>query len=356
MFAGAPQEILDQILAGADTVPALLAQTLGAGSVCKQLRRACLERKTALDGSVRSLGGNWFRIRGGASFEERHTEGDELKEPYTLIVVRDDSPGRPVRILLVGDDEIRAGLGVVQRAYRISASAFVSVFSTKDAHRQIWRAREMSNTLREFVPARDVARAMPTPLPVVGVCMSMWPSVLPDLRIKLQDGCAGWELTGKIALHVPLEECDEGGADNRPAVFDRVLLIVAGLLDPPETLNRVPGVLSVDTPAPEREPCTTLARRDPPPKRSSAEAAGAKMRKDTNILNATSQSGAMSDALKPSIVQEYEASHSVIDARFADMDDEEDEIDEGDLNDADYRPGRRTSRHDSGRAVRRRGR
>ena len=64
------------------TVPSLISNLLWIGSVSKDWRRAYHAKKTNLDGSVLQTEEDWFRIRGGVTFEEESTDGDTLQEPF----------------------------------------------------------------------------------------------------------------------------------------------------------------------------------------------------------------------------------------------------------------------------------
>jgi hypothetical protein len=361
------------------TVPSLISNLLGIGSVSKDWRRAYHAKKTNLDGSVLQTEEDWFRIRGGVTFEEESTDGDTLQEPFSIRIVREDKPGRPVRIFLVRDDAVRGGRSV-ERADRIAARIFVSVFCTKDANRQIWKSAEFSNP-GVWYHAREVEAATCVRLPIVGQDVSIWPAVFPDLRSMVQDHNRYFQPTGDIAIHVPSEVGERpqpfGDPNNRPAVFERRLLQLAGKFEDHLTLNAVPGVISVNTPTEFRsshplgshehreELCKHLREKDaflkeqlaapPPPggwilcsrldgmqepakKRAAAQTAVEKIANQTNLINATNSTGGLPVALKPSAVQENDDNDGVQDARF-DTDSEEDEDDEGDdEDDSDYAP------------------
>jgi hypothetical protein len=376
MFERAPPDVTESILEVACTIPALVASLLGAGSVCKEARRAYHARKTPLDGSVRHVNGDWFLLRGGMCFQERETEAESLSDPFSIRIVRDRKPGRPVFVFLVLDEEAMPGVGMVVRASRVSARNFVSVFCTKDVHQQAWKSVHLGQPCFVHTDRRERINALPTPLPLADKEMCVWPSVFPETR---PHPGGFYEITGNVAVHVPVDVESHSGLpsdpDNCPAVFGRDLLDVAGFGEPPCTLNRVPGVLSVDTPTPsrvfdspahteegrdarvryflQRHQSSALVRLDPPPKRASAEGAARLIVKHANLLNATSSSGAMPLGLKSQVVEEFEAQHGVSDARFADVEETSD-CDEGDRHDSDYKPGRPLHRDGPRRDVRRR--
>ena len=356
------------------TVPSMISLLIGAGSVCKDWRRAYHRKKSPLDGSVAQVEEDWFQIRGGTTFEEAATVGDVLEDPFSIRVVRENSPGRPVRIFLVRDEMIRGGRAA-QRADRIAVRFFVSVFSTKDVHRQVWKAAEFSEDDRpsSVYHAREVEAATRVLLPIVGANCAMWPAVFPDL--SRMESSTFFKMTGDIAIHVPSEVGERvlpcGDANNRPAVFFRRILKLAGKFEDYATLNAVPGVLSVDTPTefqclhpdgsqayrqalcdhlrskdtflqePLRAPpppggwvlCTRLEGMQEPKKRAAAQEAAEKITNQTNLINATSSTGGLPVALKPSAVQENDEQDGVHDARFDTESEEEDESDdESDLN------------------------
>lgn len=361
------------------TVPSLISNLLGIGSVSKDWRRAYHAKRTNLDGSVLQTEEDWVQIRGGITLEEEDTDGDTLQDPFSIRIVREDKPGRPVRIFLVRDDAVRGGRSV-ERADRIAARMFVSVFSTKDANRQIWNAAEFSQP-GVWYSAREVETATCVRLPIVGADMAIWPAVFPDLRPMVRDYNRYFHPTGDIAIHVPSEVGERaltfGDASNRPAVFEQRLLRLAGKFEDYVTLNAVPGVISIDTPsefhsshppgsqAHRQELCNHLRERDaflkeqlaapPPPggwvlctrlegmqeparKRAAAQTAVEKIANQTNLINATNSTGGLPVALKTSALQENDDEDGVQDARF-DTDSEEDDCDEGDdENDSDYAP------------------
>ena len=232
------------------TVPSLISNLVGIGSVSKDWRRAYHTKKTNLDGSVLQVDEDWFRIRGGVTLEEKDTDGDTLQDPFSIRIVREDKPGRPVRIFLVRDDAVRGGVSV-ERADRIAARSFVSVFCTKDANRQVWKSAEFSKA-GVWYHAREVEAATCVRLPIVGQDVSIWPAVFPDLRPMVQDHNRYFQPTGDIAIHVPSEVGERaqpfGDPNNRPAVFEKRLLKLAGKFEDFAILNAVPGVISVDTP------------------------------------------------------------------------------------------------------------
>lgn len=375
MFESAPPDVTETILNVPCTIPALVASLLGAGSVCKEARRAYHARKTPLDGSVKHVHGDWFLIRGGMEFQERETDAEALSDPFSIRIVRDNKPGRPILVFLVLDEQAMPGVGMVARASRVSARNFVSVFCTKDVHRQVWKAVHLGQPSFVQAARRERINALPTPLPVANKEMCVWPLVFPEMR---PDPEGAFEITGNVAVHVPVDVESHTGLpsdpENCPAVFGRDLLEVAGFGEPPCTLNRVPGVLSVDTLTSsrvfnspshteegredrvryflQRRPCSALARLDPPPKRAAAEGAARLIVNQTNLINATSSSGAMPLGLKSQVVEEYEAEHNVLDARFADVEETSD-CDEGDRHDPNYKPGRALKRNGSRRALRR---
>lgn len=376
MFECAPPDVTEAILDVACTIPALVSSLLGAGSVCKEARRAYHARKTPLDGSVRHVEGDWFLLHGGMSFEERETEAESLSDPFSIRIVRENKPGRPILVFLVLDEQAKPGVGMVVRASRVSARNFVSIFSSKDVHRQVWKAVHLGRPC--LTGRRSRMNALPMPLPLADKEMCVWPLVFPETRHHPERGV--FEITGNVAVHVPVDVESHPGLpsdpENCPAVFGRDLLDVAGFGEPPCTLNRVPGVLSVDTPTEhvfdspahtdkgrdlrvryfmERSarPSSALVRLDPPPKRAAAEGAARLIANHANLINATSASGAMPLGLKSQVVEEFEAQHGVSDARFADVEETSD-CDEGDRHDSDYKPGGSLKRDGSRRALRRR--
>ena len=356
------------------TVPSLISTLLGIGSVSKDWRRAYHAKKTNLDGSVLQTEEDWFRIRGGVTLEEESTDGDTLQEPFSIRIVRENKPGRPVRIFLVLDDAVRGGRSV-ERADRIAAPAFVSVFSTKDANLRIWNEAEFSQpgTLYHFREADDPTCVR---LPIVGQDSAIWPAVFQDMR-PVED--LRFVATGKVAIHVPAEvgEWVLEGPNNRPAVFEKRLLQLAGKFEDAAVLNAVPGIISVNTPTEFRSShppgsldhreklCKHLLEKDcflkeqlaapPPPggwvlvsrlegmqepakKRAAAQTAVEKIANQTNLINATNSTGGLPVALKTSALQENDDLDGVQDARF-DTDSEEDCADEGDdPDDSDYTP------------------
>ena len=240
------------------SVPDLICCARGLPTTCKQAWRIYLNMKTVFDGAVIRPTANFpdrWDISRGYRMKEMETDGDDLKDPYSIVIVRNlRSPGREVLVFFVYGLAPLGGRN--EFASRVTAIKFVSVFCTKDAHTQIWNAGEAFD--QSLIYSRVEEReATACKLPFVGVDYLKWGNVYPDLRPSQH--AAIFTSTGHVAIDIPsdvdrnhLNPNDWGparfDASNRPAVFDRDLLRLAGKEDDWRTLNSVPFVLSVETP------------------------------------------------------------------------------------------------------------
>lgn len=103
---------------------------------------------------------------------------------FSFVVIREKTkPGCPVVVLFVFGKSVQ-----FKYASRLTVRDFVSIFSTKDAHKELWRTRYvpletvgpgMDDSNVSILLEENMSRA--SKMPLKGVETLRWPRVYPDV-------------------------------------------------------------------------------------------------------------------------------------------------------------------------------